>query len=198
MARLRKWKQKPGTTSEYNVTFKLVNAANYSVPQKRLRVFFVGIRADQGKIWQPPAKTHSSDALLLSQWGSSEYWERHKVATRQRPPKPAGVEKKISALIDTDYGSNLLAWRTVRDAIADLPDSERFPGKVHAHRFRLQLDDAVCRCATPPAMRPVESPCSYLSPSRSLAWSALFTFAYSCSAVWKNGRLPHNPLSPIM
>lgn len=136
LARLRKWKQKPGTTSEYNVTFKLVNAANYGVPQKRMRVFFVGIRADQGKIWQPPAETHSSDALLLSQWGSSEYWERHKVATRQRPPKPAGVEKKISALIDTDYGSNLLAWRTVRDAIADLPDPERFPGKVQAHRFQ--------------------------------------------------------------
>lgn len=136
LARLRKWKQKPGTTSEYNVTFKLVNAANYGVPQKRMRVFFVGIRADQGKIWQPPAETHSSDALLLSQWGSSEYWERHKVATRQRPPKPAGVEKKISALIDTDYGSNLLAWRTVRDAMADLPDPERFPGKVQAHRFQ--------------------------------------------------------------
>lgn len=136
LARLRKWKQKPGTTSEYNVTFKLVNAANYGVPQKRMRVFFVGIRADQGKIWQPPAETHSSDALLLSQWGSSEYWERHKVATRQRPPKPAGVEKKISALIDTDYGSNLLGWRTVRDAIADLPDPERFPGKVQAHRFQ--------------------------------------------------------------
>lgn len=136
LARLRKWKQKPGTTSEYNVTFKLVNAANYGVPQKRMRVFFVGIRADQGKIWQPPVETHSSDALLLSQWGSSEYWERHKVATRNRPPKPAGVEKKISALIDTDYGSNLLAWRTVRDAIADLPDPERFPGKVQAHRFQ--------------------------------------------------------------
>ncbi|MYM36592.1 DNA (cytosine-5-)-methyltransferase [Duganella sp. FT94W] len=136
LARLRKWKQKPGTTSEYHVTFKLVNAANYGVPQKRMRVFFVGIRADQGKIWQPPAETHSGDALLLSQWGSREYWDRHKVATRQRPPKPAGVEKKISALIDTDYGSNLLAWRTVRDAIADLPDPERYPGKVQAHRFQ--------------------------------------------------------------
>ncbi|SDH48926.1 MULTISPECIES: DNA cytosine methyltransferase [unclassified Duganella] len=136
LTRLRKWQQKPGITSEYNVTFKLVNAANYGVPQKRMRVFFVGIRGDEGKVWEPPAETHSSDALLLSQWGSSEYWERHKVATRQRPSKPAGAEKKISALIDTDYGSNLLAWRTVRDAIADLPDPERFPGKVQAHRFQ--------------------------------------------------------------
>lgn len=136
LTRLRKWKHKPGITSEYNVTFKLVNAANYGVPQKRMRVFFVGIRADEGKVWEPPAETHSSDALLLSQWGSSEYWEQHKVAARQRPPKPAGIEKKIRALIDTDYGSNLLAWRTVRDATSDLPDPERFPGKVQAHRFQ--------------------------------------------------------------
>lgn len=39
LARLRKWKQKPGTVSEYRMTFKLVNAANYGVPQKRMRVF---------------------------------------------------------------------------------------------------------------------------------------------------------------
>lgn len=136
LARLRKWKQKPSTASDYNVTFKLVNAANYGVPQKRKRVFFVGIRADQGKLWQPPAETHSGDALLLSQWESTEYWDRHKVATHHRPPKPAGVEKKITMLIDTDYGSNRLAWCTVRDAISDLPDPERFSGKVQAHRFQ--------------------------------------------------------------
>lgn len=136
LARLRKWKQKPSTVSEYNVTFKLVNAANYGVPQKRMRVFFVGFRADEGKVWEAPAETHSADALLLSQWGSNEYWDRHKVAARHRPSKPAGIEKKISTLIDMDYGGNLLAWRTVRDAISDLPDPERFPGKVQAHRFQ--------------------------------------------------------------
>ncbi|MFS2139908.1 DNA cytosine methyltransferase [Duganella sp. Dugasp56] len=135
LARLRKLKQK-GTASEYHVTFKLVNAANYGVPQKRMRVFFVGLRADEDKIWQCPAETHSSDALLLSQWASGEYWDRHKVATRNRPSKPDGIEKKIQSLINADYGSNVLAWRTVRDAICDLPDPERFPGKVQAHRFQ--------------------------------------------------------------
>lgn len=136
LARLRKWKQKSGTVSEYRVTFKLVNAANYGVPQKRMRVFLVGFRADEDKVWHAPAETHSSDALLRSQWGSSEYWDKHKVASRHRPAKPAGVERKISALIDSDYGSNLLAWRTVRDALCDLPDPENFPNKVQAHRFQ--------------------------------------------------------------
>ncbi|GJI99170.1 cytosine-specific methyltransferase [Duganella caerulea] len=135
LARLRKLKQK-GTASEYRVTFKLVNAANYGVPQKRMRVFFVGFRADEDKIWQYPAETHSSDALLLSQWASGEYWDRHKVATRNRPPKPDGIEKKIKSLIDADPDANLLAWETVRDAICDLPDPEKYPGKVQAHRFQ--------------------------------------------------------------
>ena len=136
LARLRKWKNKPGAVSEYRVTFKLVNAANYGVPQKRMRVFFVGFRADEDKLWTPPAETHSADALLLSQWASGEYWERHKVATRHRPPRPEGVEKKIRTLVDADYGANLLAWKTVRDAISDLPDPERHPNKVQAHRFQ--------------------------------------------------------------
>lgn len=136
LARSRKWKQKPGAVSEYRVPFKLVNAANYGVPQKRMRVFFVGFRADQDKLWQAPDETHSNDALLLSQWGSGDYWDRHQVAARHRPAKPDGIENKIRKLIDSDFGSNVLAWRTVRDAICDLPDPERFPGKVQAHRFQ--------------------------------------------------------------
>jgi DNA (cytosine-5)-methyltransferase 1 len=136
LARLQKWKEKPGTVSEYRVTFKLVNAANYGVPQKRMRVFLVGFRADEGKVWQFPAATHSKEALLLSQWGSNKYWDRHKVATRHKPAKPVGIEKKISVFIDTDYKSNELAWTTVRDAISGLPNPERFPNKVQAHRFQ--------------------------------------------------------------
>ncbi|OEZ93053.1 DNA cytosine methyltransferase [Duganella phyllosphaerae] len=136
LARLRKWKTKPGVVSEYRVTFKLVNAANYGVPQKRMRVFFVGFREDQDTVWVPPAETHSNDALLLSQWASGEYWDRHKVAARLRPPQPDGIDNKIRKLIDADYGANLLAWKTVRDATCDLPDPERFPNKVQAHRFQ--------------------------------------------------------------
>ena len=124
------------------MTFKLVNAANYGVPQKRMRVFFVGFRADEDKVWVPPAETHSSDALLLSQWASGEYWERHKVATRHRPPQPEGIEKKIRTLVDADYGANLLAWKTVRDAICDLPDPERPPtrcGRIVSSRARAPM-----------------------------------------------------------
>ena len=30
----------------------------------------------------------------------------------------------------------MLAWETVRDAISDLPDPERYPNAVQAHRFQ--------------------------------------------------------------
>nr|WP_315222726.1 DNA cytosine methyltransferase [uncultured Duganella sp.] len=59
------------------------------------------------------------------------------MATRHRPPRPEGVEKKIRTLVDADYGANLLAWKTVRDAICDLPDPERHPNKAQAHGFQL-------------------------------------------------------------
>lgn len=45
----------------YAVTYKLLNAANYGVPQKRERVFIIGIRNDLGKQFVFPAQTHFQD-----------------------------------------------------------------------------------------------------------------------------------------
>jgi DNA (cytosine-5)-methyltransferase 1 len=137
LARLDKHKA-AGQKSEYNVNLRLVNAANYGVPQKRMRVFIVGFRADLGVDYSFPAPTHSQDALHLAQWGSGEYWERHRVAKRARPPQPDGMEKKIASLLARDPASILLPWETVRDAIADLPDPEKRPDVelLQAHRFQ--------------------------------------------------------------
>lgn len=66
----------------YDVYWKLVNAADYGVPQKRERVIIVGFRSDLKIDWEFPAPTHSK----------------------------AGNPDK-----------GLLAWTTVREAIADLP-----------------------------------------------------------------------------
>lgn len=138
LARLRKQKA-TGKGSEYRVYERLVNAANYGVPQKRMRVFFVGFRVDENKVWTFPAETHSSDALLLSQWAKGgDYWKRHKVATKDRPEKPEGVEKRIRMLLESDPDTGVQPWLTVRDAIADLPDPERYPNNTdfQAHRFQ--------------------------------------------------------------
>ena len=124
--------------SEYHVDLRLVNAANYGVPQKRMRIFIVGFRADLAVDYTFPEPTHSQDALLLSQWGNGAYWERHRVAARARPARPAGVERKLERLMAQDPAALLLPWETVRDAIGDLPDPEKKPGVelLQAHRFQ--------------------------------------------------------------
>lgn len=124
-----------GAASEYRVEWRLVNAANYGVPQKRMRIFILGFRADVAAPYAFPDVTHSHDALLLSQWGNGEYWERHQVAKGHRPARPDGIENRLARL---DLGGLLLPWHTVRDAIADLPDPEKRPDVelVQAHRFQ--------------------------------------------------------------
>lgn len=118
----------------YNVLWRVLNAANYGVPQKRERVVFVGFRSDLGVQWKFPDETHSLEALLWEQRNSGEYWERHKVSRAERQRfgldafRPLGGEKPVAE-----------AWRTVRDAISGLPDPEhdrRRAASVDSHRFQ--------------------------------------------------------------
>lgn len=46
---------------DYNVKYKVVNAAEYGVPQKRERVIFVGIRKDLNKTYTFPEITHGNE-----------------------------------------------------------------------------------------------------------------------------------------
>lgn len=123
---------------EYIVSATLVNAANYGVPQKRERVIFVGFRADQYNGWTFPTPTHSSDALLHSQWVSGHYWDRHKIPVKRRPSAPERSSKKLIELRTAAEQELLLPWQTVRDAISDLPDPEKKPGLelIQAHKFQ--------------------------------------------------------------
>jgi DNA (cytosine-5)-methyltransferase 1 len=96
----------------YDVSFRLLNAADYGVPQRRERVFIVGFRDDLGIghhaagsqrfDWSFPNSTHSRDA--------SPAW---------RP--------------SADGPARTSPWRTVRDALRGLPDPEFEPGA--ARRF---------------------------------------------------------------
>jgi len=45
----------------YNVQMKLLNSANYGVPQKRERVIFVGVKNDINKKFEYPIETHNKD-----------------------------------------------------------------------------------------------------------------------------------------
>ncbi len=108
---------------EYRVVRRVLNAANYGVPQKRERVFFVGFRADLGIEWCFPEETHSLDALIWEQCSTSAYWERHKVPKRKRV-MPNAFTQRARRLFDQPTKQ---PWQTVRDAIGDLPDPEHQP-----------------------------------------------------------------------
>jgi DNA (cytosine-5)-methyltransferase 1 len=113
----------------YNVVSQVLNAADYGIPQRRDRVFIVGFRADLAMQWSFPDPTHSQEALFWSQWRSGEYWERHGVSIRERPENP----RARAAAQRLKRCPRLAAWRTVRDAIHDLPDPEHYPTEARRH-----------------------------------------------------------------
>lgn len=118
LARLEK-AHTSGTPLEYRVVVRLLNAADYGVPQKRERVVFVGFREDLGLEWTFPEPTHTAERLLYDKWVTGEYWERHEVPLHERgePPSDTVIEKLKR---NTDLSKK--PWRTVRDAICDLPE----------------------------------------------------------------------------
>ena len=101
----------------YNVVTRVLNAANYGVPQKRERVFFVGFRDDLGIEWTFPKETHSMEALAWSQVKDMSYWDKHQVASGHRIT--SSRMRQLAAKLEK--APQTAPWRTVRDAIQDLP-----------------------------------------------------------------------------
>ena len=100
------------TDLRYNVVTRLVNAADYGVPQQRWRVFFVGFRSDIDAEWSFPTATHSA-GVLRAQQDSGQYWDLHQVSKNRQVPL---------ARVKPLHDSPLKPWRTVRDALTGLPE----------------------------------------------------------------------------
>lgn len=117
----------------YNVVWQVLNAANYGVPQRRERVVFVGFRADTGIAWSFPEETHSLDALLWEQCRTSHYWDRHRVARGERQLDCRLYNRGMKLLTEP----TAKPWRTVRDAIADLPEPlDGAAASIANHRYQ--------------------------------------------------------------
>lgn len=119
----------------YHLVTRLLNAANHGVPQRRERVIFVGFRSDFAEEWHFPREVHSADALIWDQYGDGSYWDRHRVARKDRPDRPA-LTARAEGMGEKPAG---VPWKTVRDAISDLPDPEHQPEKAREftnHRFQ--------------------------------------------------------------
>lgn len=117
----------------YNVVHRVLNAADYGVPQKRERLFIVAIRSDLGIEWSFPSPTHCAETLFWEQFSTGEYWGRHGVQAGK--PAPSLVPR-LQAITQYLLPPPRKAWRTVRDAIAELPGPTRSrmneePGLTH-------------------------------------------------------------------
>ncbi len=111
--------------SRYDVQYKIYSVADFGVPQDRHRVFIVGFRHDLYVHWIFPKPTHSMDALLYAQYVDRSYWKDHNIEPR---PVPERWAKRVAFLAKYPK-PNELRWRTVRDAISDLPEPIDFDPK---------------------------------------------------------------------
>jgi len=118
----------------YRVVIHLADAADYGVPQRRHRVFFVGFRNDLDVKWSFPKPTHSLNALLRSKFVNGDYWERHGL---RAPSVPLSLVKRVGLLRSDDFLDHTRPWVTVRDALLDLPSpSDPRAARVPNHRHQ--------------------------------------------------------------
>lgn len=128
--------EKAGGT-KYRISYRLLNAADYGVPQCRERVVIVGVREDIHQDWCFPKATHTEERLLYDQYVTGEYWDRHRVAQKERPQVTPGLSERIEA-IKRDYilfAPEGKPWRTVRDVLSDVPHPSANHG-ITDHIFR--------------------------------------------------------------
>ena len=127
LARLERQKTSGGRSGlTYDIVHRVLNAADFGVPQRRERVFIVGFREDVGVKWSfaDAPETYSLDALLSDQWVTGRYWERHRIPDGYRRPVPRHLSRRIQRLRRMSLTRTIdrQPWRTVRDALVDLPD----------------------------------------------------------------------------
>jgi DNA (cytosine-5)-methyltransferase 1 len=134
---LRRIKKSSYRGKTYDVKFKLINAADYGVPQTRERVVIVGIRSDLASSWTFPKETHSEDRLLWEMHVTGEYWQRHNVAKSKVPVLDTAAKERVARLKEK-YGMfspEGLPWKTIRDALCNTPDPQSKHGIID-HIFK--------------------------------------------------------------
>ncbi|HUB67537.1 MAG TPA: DNA cytosine methyltransferase [Candidatus Methylacidiphilales bacterium] len=117
----------------YNVNYRVLNAADFGVPQTRERVFIVGFRSDLRASWHFPNPTHSRDTLLAEQWLTGEYWERRGLKLPRQPEHVSIPRARLESLPTMKN----LSWKTVRDALVGLPEP-KLTGHPRFQNHRLQ------------------------------------------------------------
>jgi len=101
----------PDRLQAYAVEWRILNAADYGVPQKRTRLLIQAVRTDVAEECWWPQPTHCEEALTLAQ-ADGTYWEHHDLAPPAEIPK--GLQLRVPP-------PSKHRWRTLRDALNGLP-----------------------------------------------------------------------------
>lgn len=121
---------------KYNVIFRLLNAADYGVPQKRERVVIVGIRNDLNISWNFPEGAYSEDALLWDKYVTGAYWDSHNVSPASADWARRSLQKERLLLQYGMFRPDKKPWITVRDALKGLPEPYRQGNAYDEHLLR--------------------------------------------------------------
>jgi DNA (cytosine-5)-methyltransferase 1 len=139
LSRLRKVSSLPYLGVKYDVKYKLLNAADYGIPQTRERVVIVGIRTDSGKEWVFPEPTHSEDRLLWEMHVSKEYWKKHGISPPSEIDSQDLTDQELVSKLKEKYGffePTLLPWKTIRDALVGVPSPDSYEHGIADHIFK--------------------------------------------------------------
>jgi DNA (cytosine-5)-methyltransferase 1 len=104
---------------EYEVSWQLVNAADFGAAQIRHRVLIFGARSDLNVVPGSMSPTHSRDRLLWDQFVTGEYWTRHGLKRKSQAIHRQD-RVRVAHLKQMDDPPAGLPWVTVRDALAEL------------------------------------------------------------------------------
>ena len=115
----------------YNVVSRVLNAADFGIPQKRERVFIVGIRSDLHCSWSFPSETHSQTALIKDKI-FGDYWEKNKISR----------SKRARFVISQRWGNydwssvKTKPWMTVREVVNRYPCPTKGLNLFPNHEYR--------------------------------------------------------------
>lgn len=121
---------------EYKVFFRVLNAADFGLPQRRLRLFIVGLRPELAEYWRWPEPTHNRDALIAALL-RDDYWERHSVPAKIRN----AVRETFGPSLRKRLDPRGRRWKTVRDLLEAL-DAPALDVKTAGDRWHIYIPDA--------------------------------------------------------
>jgi DNA (cytosine-5)-methyltransferase 1 len=132
------WLKAPrkGPGDDYRVEYRILDSADFGLPQRRPRLFIIGVRRDVEGTFDWPSGGYSRESLIEDLRGS-EYWDRYPLVSKE------ARERARAHLPQKPLKRRGDRWRTLRDLLqelgppADVPSADGDPWHVKVPGARL-------------------------------------------------------------